>query len=173
MNTQCDYTVSMITIITGAPGTGKTKTAQYLFEHTEKSAYIDGDWLQAINPDPHGDTERLLRYKNIATLAKNYYEAGYTTIFIAFVYTSNEHLAQQINLLDGLDEVKVFALVPNEETLRQRHAEDKYKREPINSSLELNAKIGTLENVVAIDNSGLSIAETCETIKQKLSQQVL
>lgn len=158
----------MILIINGAPGSGKTKTAQFLFESTDKSALIDGDWLLAINPEDRKE-KRHLRYKNIAAVAKNYHKAGFTNIFISFVYTRPEDLVEQTNLLRSLEPVLVFALIPNEEILRKRHAEDTYKREEIESSIELNNKINELENIEKIDNSNLSIEEVASLIKDKIN----
>lgn len=161
----------MITIINGTPGSGKTKTGKYVFENTENSAFIDGDWLLGINPYERNDKGRLLRYKNIASLAKNYYEAGYTNILIASVYIKDDNLQEQIDLLKIIDSVKVFALVPNEETLRKRHSEDTYKREEIESSIDLSKKIEALAGVEVIDNSNISIEEVAALIKQKLGLQ--
>jgi len=158
----------MIVIINGAPGAGKTKTAKYLFESTDKSALIDGDWLLAINPEDRKE-KRHLRYKNIAAIARNYCEAGFTNIFISFVYIRSEDLLEQINLLKDLGEVLVFALIPNEEVLRKRHTEDTYKREEIESSVKLNNKINELGNIEKIDNSNLSIEEVSKIIKDKIS----
>jgi adenylate kinase family enzyme len=158
----------MIVIINGAPGAGKTKTAQFLFESTDKSAFVDGDWLLAINPEDRKE-KRHLRYKNIAAITRNYYEDGFTNIFISFVYTRPEDLSEQINLLKDLDQVLVFALIPNDEALRKRHAEDTYKREEIESSVELNNKINELENIEKIDNSNLPIEEVARIIKDKIN----
>lgn len=157
----------MIVIINGAPGAGKSKTAKLLFESTNNSAYVDGDWLLATNPHDHKD-QRHLRYKNIASVAGNYSKAGFENIFISFVYARQEDLSEQINSLKDLDKVRVFALVPNEEILRKRHSEDTYKREPIDSSAELNRKIALLEDVEVIDNTSLSVEEVANKIKQSL-----
>jgi adenylylsulfate kinase-like enzyme len=157
----------MIIIITGAPGSGKTVTAKYLFENTNNSAYIDGDWMRVVNPrerNGNNNDQRKLGYKNTACVVTNYHENGYTNIFIAFVYMQDEHLQEQVDLLKEIDTVKVFALVPNEETLGKRHREDLYKREGIESSLDLNKKIANLKNVKVIDNSILRIEEVAKII---------
>lgn len=156
----------MIIIIDGAPGSGKTMTAKYLMETTNSSAIIDGDWLLGINPINHTDDELHLRYKNIADLARNFHQAGYDSIFISFVYMGPNGLKKQLDLLTALDTVKVFALVPNEETLRKRHAEDSYVREEIESSIEINRKIASIENIHIIDNSYITINEVGERIKE-------
>ena len=125
----------MIIIINGAPGSGKTKTAQYLFENTDKSAFIDGDWLLAITPEHKNDEERRLRYKNITSLAKNYNESGFTNIFVSFVYISDTNLQEQITQLNELGDVKVFVLTPTDDRLKERHTKDDYKREGIETSI--------------------------------------
>lgn len=159
------YNQLMIIIVNGAPGSGKTKTVRHLMETTLNSAAIDGDFLLGINPQNRTDEERTLRYKNIADVAKNYFEFGYKTIFISFVYGKSQ-LEEQIDFLKNTDNVEVFALVPNEETLRNRHSGDKYDREDIESSIELNRRIAEIENIQIIDNSNLSIEEVAGKIKQ-------
>lgn len=159
----------MIVIINGAPGAGKTKTTIYLFEHTKPSAIIDGDPMLGINPHNRTDEELDLRQKNITSVAKNYHEYGYKTIFISFVYMGPEYLSKQIDLLKDIDVVKVIALVPNEETLRNRHVNDDYKREGIESSLDINNKIRELVADVVIDNSNMTIEQVGGKIKQELN----
>lgn len=156
----------MIVIINGAPGSGKTKTAEYLFLNTPQSALIDGDVMLTINPQQRTEEELALREENIAAVAKNYYQHGYKTIFIAFVYMGPVYLAKQIELLNGIDSVHIVALVPNESTLRDRHANDNYKREGIESSIEINNKIAALNNIQIIDNSSLSIEDVAVKIKE-------
>lgn len=158
----------MIIIINGAPGSGKTSTAKLLFENTNNSAFIDGDWLLATTPHDHTE-QRHLRYKNIASVARNYYKAGFSTVFISFVYVNQEDLSAQIDLLKDLTDVKVFALICNEEILRKRHSEDSHKREEIESSIDLNKKIAALDNVEIINNSNISVEEAANKIKHRLS----
>lgn len=158
----------MVVIINGAPGVGKTKTAKLLFETTNNSAFIDGDWVLETNPDDR-KTYRHLRYKNIATLAKNYSEAGFLNIFVSFVYTRPEDLLEQTNLLKDLEPVFIFSLIPSEEVLRRRHAEDNYKRVDIETSVKLNSQINDLEKVEKIDNSSLSPEQVADIIKAKIN----
>ena len=157
----------MIVIINGAPASGKTKTAKLLSESIDKSALIDGDWLLATHPHDHGD-QRYLRYKNITSLAKNYHEAGFTNIFIAFVYARAEDITEQVNQLAEIDTVKVFALTPHADTLKKRHSEDDYNRANIDETLDLHSKIQALESMEIIDNTNLSPEEVVEQIKSKL-----
>ncbi len=158
----------MIIIINGAPGSGKTKTAAYLFENTSPSAIIDGDHMLGINPQNRTDEELDLRQKNITSVASNYHENGYKIIFVAFVYMGPIYLSKQVDLLKTIDDVKVIALVPNEETLRNRHINDDYKREGIESSIDINNKIKELLADEIIDNSNMTIEEVGEHIKRTL-----
>lgn len=155
----------MIVVINGAPGSGKTKTVKHLLESTPNSAAIDGDLLLGINPQNRTDDERRLRYKNITDVAKNYHQSGYKTIFISFVY-GQKQLSEQLDMLKEIDKVEVFALVPNEEALRKRHAQDTYSREGIESSIALNKKIAAVKGVHVIDNSEMSIEEVARKIKK-------
>lgn len=159
----------MITIITGAPGSGKTKTAKLLFETTDNSAWVDGDTALVTNPFDR-NKQKHLRYRNVASLVGNYIDEGFANIFISFVYASNENLNEQIDLLSKKETVfKTFALVPNAEILSKRHLSDDYKRVGIEESTDLNDKIKQLENVDFIDNSNLTIEETVNKIKEKIN----
>jgi adenylylsulfate kinase-like enzyme len=151
----------MIILINGAPGSGKTKTAEYLFENTDNIAFVDGDWLLAVNPfDRKNEDQRRLRYRNIATVAKNYYDAGYQTVIITFVYPTDELIREQIDLLKQITNVTVVSLVPSDEKLHARHAGDSYKRVDISHAVDLNNQIKSTEAGVKIDNSALTVEET-------------
>jgi adenylate kinase family enzyme len=154
----------MIVIINGAPGTGKSKTAELLNEKIKQSAWIDGDWMLRINPRKGTDEERKLRYEQISKVAKTYYEKGYTNIIISFVYPGPTSLSQQISFLSSIDDVVVVSLITNSEELQRRHSTDSYKREDIESSIELNNKIKQLSNSEFIDNTAISIQEVVEEI---------
>ena len=157
----------MIIIVTGAPGSGKTKTVKQLMESTLNSAAIDGDPLLGINPFNRTTKERKLQYKNIADVSKNYHDSGYKTVFISFVYGESQ-LKMQLELLEVIDKVEVFVLVPTEKTLRERHANDSYAREEIQPSLELNKNMSELENVHIINNSDMSIEQVATRIKRTM-----
>lgn len=158
----------MIIIINGAPGSGKTKTVQQLMESTLNSAAIDGDPLLGINPFSRKIEERQIQYENIAVVARNYHDHGYKTIFISFVYGQSQ-LEIQRKLLENIDKVEVFVLVPNEETLRNRHETDSYVRETIESSIGLNKDMAELKNVHIIDNSHMTIEQVRNQIKKTLN----
>jgi dephospho-CoA kinase len=161
----------MITIITGAPGSGKTKTAKLLFETTDMSAWVDGDSALTANPSDR-NLQRSLRYKNIASQINNYIDSGFTNAIISFVYVRNEDIKEQISLLNNNEiPVKVIALVTDAETLSKRHLNDDYKRVNVEESINLNNKIKLLENVDFIDNSNLTIEETVSKIKETINQQ--
>lgn len=160
----------MITIITGAPGSGKTITAKLLFETTNMSAWVDGDNALTTNPSDRNQ-QRSLRYKNIAFQINNYIDSGFTNAIISFVYVRNEDIKEQISLFNNKEiPVKVIALVTNAETLNKRHLNDDYKRAGIEESINLNNKITKLENVDFIDNSKLTIEETVSKIKKVIGQ---
>lgn len=159
---------TMIIIINGAPGVGKSKTAELLHEQTQNSAWVDGDWLLRVNPLTGSDKERFLRYELIGTLAERYKKHGYETIVISFVYMGPNALAKQLEYLEKVDTVKVFSIVVNKEALTHRHTNDTYPREKLESSLEINEKIRNLEGTEIIDTSDLSLKEVVEVIKKKL-----
>jgi len=160
----------MIVIVTGAPGSGKTKTTKLLFETTASSAWVDGDSVLTTNPFDR-NKQRHLRYKNIASLVNNYIDEGFINIFISFVYVRNEDLKDQISLFDEKETmIRVLALVPGTETLKKRHLNDDYERVSLAQSIDLNDKIKQLKNVDFIDNSNLTIEATVSKIKEIISR---
>lgn len=158
----------MILIINGAPGVGKSKTAESLNLKISQSAWIDGDWLLAINPWTGVDQERQLRYQQIAVVAKNYHDFGLTTIIISFVYPGQNGLAEQISLLEKIDQVKVVSLVVDPEILTHRHSTDPRDREKLENALDLNEKIKQLPDTEFIDNSEMTLEQTAEAVLQKI-----
>ena len=156
----------MVVIINGAPGTGKSRTAEALLLKTPQSAWIDGDWLLAIHPRNGTNEERILRYTQIAGVAKTYYENGYTTIFISFVYPGPTSLSEQVELLTAIDQVKVVSLITDSEELRKRHLLDTYKREGIENSIELNNKISILNVDCQINNTNVTLDEVVAKIQE-------
>ncbi len=160
----------MIIIITGAPGTGKSKTAKLLLESTNNSAHIEGDFALATNPSDRS-LQKHLRYKNIASLANNYIEEGYSQIFVSFVYARNEDLEEQTKLFNGNENIKTIALITKPEILNQRHINDDYERVGINESTVINNMIAKLNDIKIIDNSNLTIQETVDKIKNLISSE--
>jgi len=156
----------MIILINGAPGSEKTKTAERLFELQPQSAWVDGDYMLVVNPQERTNKEMRLRMKNISAAVNNYHEAGYSNIFISFVYMEPQFLSDQINMLSGIDTVLTVALVPDEETLRNRHNQDTYKREGIEYSISINKQIASIKHDEVIDNSQMSIDEVAQKIIQ-------
>lgn len=158
----------MIVIINGAPGTGKSKVAELLNGRVANSAWIDGDWMLRINPREGSVNERNLRYRQIANATRTYFEAGYKTIFISFVYMGPVGLTKQLDMLKKIDDVNIFALTASNNVLAKRHQTDSYKREGIEESIKINQKIKTLEDVEFIDTSDLAISDVAKIIESKL-----
>jgi broad-specificity NMP kinase len=158
----------MIIIITGAPGSGKTKTAELLNKTILNSAWIDGDCALGVNPQIRSDAEVDIRYSNIASMVKNYKAASYEHVFISFVYPNNQWLEEQIEKFDSVDTVKVFGLITKNEVLKARHKQDTYTREDIDSSIELNDQIRNIANIQIIDNSDLTLDQVSERIQEEI-----
>ena len=154
----------MIIIINGAPGSGKSKTAELLSKSLPKSAWVDGDWMLRSNLSDPEEKLRLFRYQNIANLTKSYINIGCDFVIISFVYVGPIGLSDQINLLKTLDKIIVFNLITNEKSLRERHNNDSYEREDIEESIKLNERIRKIEGVEMIDNSEKTIEETIQII---------
>jgi adenylylsulfate kinase-like enzyme len=83
--------------LSGMPGSGKSTVGRLLAESFERSAFVEGDAIQheltirgLVNPGdallPEESLSQLhLRYKNCASLADNFVEAGFNVVVDSFV----------------------------------------------------------------------------------------
>lgn len=85
-----------IVVIGGLPGSGKSTVARGLARRLERSAVVEGDYLQhhmtvrgLVGPgdEPSAEAERQLdlRWKNLAAVAANFHDEGFTTIVDSLV----------------------------------------------------------------------------------------
>ena len=81
----------LIFLVSGIPGAGKTTVSRALAERFERGVHIEADALHRMivsgaewptPPAPSGEALRQisLRYKHAASLARSFYEAGFTAV---------------------------------------------------------------------------------------------
>jgi hypothetical protein len=67
-------------IIVGQEGTGKSTVVRALLPQTPQGAQIDAEDLGQVNPWQWDDAFKRLLWSNVAALARNFWDAGYTTV---------------------------------------------------------------------------------------------
>lgn len=170
---------TMIVILNGSVGVGKTTVAFALNESFDKSVMIDGDYLGAVHPGELYDTARIsYLYKTIAHLVGFHRAHGYPNVVINYVFESPGSLAE---LVDGLrphdSDIHTFWLVcaeaeQRERILRRRTGIWEWELERF---LELNAiqeAVSRHGDIGArVDTTGKSVAEVVTAIRKVLFQR--
>jgi predicted ABC-type ATPase len=116
-----DNTVTKLIIINGAPGVGKSAISNILFSKLGNSAFLDGDDVWRINPFEVTEKTRSIVERNIIFVLRNYIEAGYEYVILAWVL-HNQSITERllINLKNLEFKVHIFTLICSEEILVER-----------------------------------------------------
>lgn len=159
-----------IIIINGAPGVGKTTTAQLLAQSSQNSVCIRGDdikhWIVNRNSE---ELTKGLTYINGGACCRNYAQAGYELIIFEYVFTKKIHVERFIENCGMKESCFLFTLIASLETIKQREILRK-NREPLGEAVDVayneiiknKADLGTF-----IDNESLSPQEVCELIHMR------
>ncbi|WP_052465913.1 AAA family ATPase [Mobilicoccus massiliensis] len=92
----------LIVLVNGLPGSGKTTVAAGLAARLSRAAVVEGDHLQhgmtvsgcvgpGEEPADESWTQLDLRWRNIAALATNFYDAGFSVVVDSLVIPSLLH----------------------------------------------------------------------------------
>lgn len=92
-------TVLGIILVNGLPGAGKSTVARELARRLERSAVLEGDYLQhhmtvsgivgpGDEPAEEADRQLALRWRNLAALACNFFDEGFTVVVDSLVIPS-------------------------------------------------------------------------------------
>ena len=151
-------------IINGAPGIGKTTVGRLLHNQLSHSAFLDGDDVWRINPFEVNDKTKSLVEKNIAQVLRNYFEAGYAYVILAWVLHQQSSIDRLISNLDDLKpKTHVFTLVVDKDTLIARlKADSQTTRNPeiAKDRLRQSLLLGTRK----IDTTGAKPEEIAKEI---------
>jgi predicted kinase len=113
--------MAKLVIINGAPGVGKSTVANPVFPELPNSAFLDGDDVWRINPFEVTERTKAIVIKNIPFVLRNYLEAGYDYVLLAWVMHRQEIIDSVVaDLSDLRPEVHVFTLVAEEGALIDR-----------------------------------------------------
>ena len=107
-------------------GVGKTAVSQRMNELLVSSVFLDGDWCWNANPFQVTDETKNMVMDNICHLLNNFIHcSAYENIVISWVMHQQDIIDDLIGSLDTCHcTVKVFSLVCDEKTLRERLQKD-------------------------------------------------
>ena len=107
-------------------GVGKTAVCQRMNELLASSVFLDGDWCWNANPFQVTDETKNMVMDNICHLLNNFIHcSAYENIVFSWVMHRQDVIDDLIGRLDtSRCTVKVFSLVCDEKTLRERLQKD-------------------------------------------------
>ena len=113
-------------LIGGTMGVGKTAVSQRMNELLVSSVFLDGDWCWNANPFQVTDETKNMVMDNICHLLNNFIHcSAYENIVFSWVMHRQDVIDDLIGRLDtSRCTVKVFSLVCDEKTLRERLQKD-------------------------------------------------
>ncbi len=135
---------TIVCIITGPSGVGKSTIAKALAENIKRSAYLPADDMRHMikngyaNPFTYkGEAKRQidLNIKNACLLANNFMEAGFN-VFIDDVLEEEQNFKNYIKYLRK--KPKIFLLLPNKRVLVERDMQRKEEDQMGERALELH-----------------------------------
>lgn len=166
--------IPIIVILNGAPGVGKSTTAQLLAKSFQNSVCIRGDdikhWIVNRNSE---DLARGLTYINGGSCCRNYAKAGYEFIIFEYVFTKKNHVERFIENCGMRDCCFLFTLIAPLPIIKQREAL-RPNREKLGEAVDIvyneiiqnKSDLGTF-----IDTESRTSQEICKLIRQYLSKE--
>lgn len=165
----------IIAIVNGAPGVGKSTTAQLLAKSYRNSVWVRGDdikhWI--VNRDSE-DLARGLTYINGGVCCQNYAKAGYEFIVFDYVFTKKIHVEQFMENSGMREYCFLFTLISPLQIIKQREAL-RSNRQPLGEAVDIayneiiknKADLGSF-----IDTEFLSPQEVCELINKSIKNKL-
>jgi chloramphenicol 3-O-phosphotransferase len=164
--------LSMIIIINGSLGVGKSSVAEQLHWKFDKSVHLDGDYIGDVHPFEIYDDARISHlYRTLELLIGFHQKNGYQNFVINYVFESHESLQDLLDLIRPLDSsIHTYWLTCNEEEQAKRIRER--KRNEIEWELNRFVELQQIQAKAArqgligkeVDTTRLTSAEVAEEI---------
>jgi len=160
-----------IIIIKGAPGSGKSETANILSAHFPKGVKIEVDYLRGmiISVDWENLEEHLNSLKVAANLTLNFLKFNYKPVIVIDTFSMGKEYIFINSLLEKKDNlnIKIFGLFVNEDELKKRLGER--SSEQYNNfilSNDVNKEVINIkdEKIIIIDTSNKTAEEIANYI---------
>ena len=128
-------TTSLI-IVNGAPATGKSAVAKLLHAQLDNCALLDADDVWRIHPFEVNDRTRKLALDNVTSVIRNYIEAEYDYVILAWVLHRQAIIDDLLDSLSDLPKrVHIFTLVADEQVLLDRLRNDPGRQTPVERAI--------------------------------------
>ncbi len=88
-------------VIGGCGGAGKETTGSLLYTALDSCAWIDSKWLIRVQPWEYDEPLHRLGVRNAASVANNYYAAGFTQVILSGGVASQSRLDLLLDLVEG------------------------------------------------------------------------
>lgn len=166
--------MAQVILIVGVPGAGKSTVARALAARYDRSACIDGDFVQhgftvsGLVPPDQGPAEEShrqmhLRWRNCAALADNFVDDGFTVVV--------EHAASDRYWIDFFEDVlrarplSVIVLAPTREVAIERDRSRPEKQVAhLFDHMDADLRINLADTGWWLDTSNLTVEQTVDAL---------
>ena len=159
-------------MIGGAPGCGKTTTAEQLKNSLERSVWLDGDWCWMMNPWEFSEQNKRMVERNISFMLNSFLEndSFEYVIFNWVLHTQNliDTVLDSLNLKDV--DIHTFSLVCDEMVLKDRMINGGREKRQIESSIE-RMKLYSSLDTHSLDISNMTPEEVVMRIVEVIRRQ--
>lgn len=158
-------------IIGGTMGVGKTAVSQQLKRDLPNSVFLDGDWCWDASPFRVTEETKAMVIANICAVLNNFLHcSAYENIVFCWVLHQQSIIDSILEKLDVQGaSVRVFSLIADEQTLRERLEKDVQRgvrqAEIIDRStarLPLYQELSTIK----VDTNGKTVQRIADEIRQ-------
>jgi len=164
-----------IIIIKGAPGSGKSETANILSAHFPKGVKIEVDNIRGmvIFIDWEDLDEHIKSLEITANLALDFLKFNYKPVIVIDTFSMGKEYSFINTLLQNKDNlnIKTFGLYVNENELKKRLSErssEQYNNFILSNEVNKEVINTKNENIINIDTSGSTAEETANIILKSL-----